>query len=129
MLGYSENEMIGKNLSYFINESNTAQIQSLMASKKDTRGHFEFEFRQKGGSSIFASIAASTLKDDEGNKIGYLALVADVTEQVKMKQKLEKYSENLEGLVARGHHSWKKLRGWPPLENWPEWWGTTYVIH
>ena len=61
----------------------------------------EFEFVRKDGTRIYASVAASQIKDDEGNHVGTLALVADITLRKQMETKLEEYSRHLEELVEQ----------------------------
>jgi signal transduction histidine kinase len=64
-------------------------------------GNFEFEFVKKDGSRIYASIAASQITDDLGNKAGTMALLADITARKQMENELEKYSKHLEEIVQQ----------------------------
>ena len=102
MLGYAESEMIGKNLIAFLDERNSEFAKhNLEGCKLVNQGNCEFEFVRKDGTRIFTSIAASQIKDDGGNHIGTLVLVADVTLRKQMETKLEEYSRHLEELVEQ----------------------------
>ena len=45
---------------------------------------------------MYANIAASSIQDDEGNSIGTLALVADITERKKIEVNLKDSRDKLE---------------------------------
>jgi PAS domain S-box-containing protein len=91
MLGYSESEMIGKNLVTFLEKSDSNLAKhNLEECKLGNQGRCEFEFIQKDGTHMNANIAASSIRDDAGNSIGTLALVADITERKKTEESLKK---------------------------------------
>jgi PAS domain S-box-containing protein len=97
MLGYAESEIYGKNLSAFLDnpDINLAQ-HNLEECKLGNPGQCEFEFTRKGGTRIYASIAASSIQDDTGNNTGTLALVSDITERKKAELSLKESHEKLE---------------------------------
>ncbi len=91
MLGYSESEMIGKNLASFMDNPDTdLAVHNLEECKLGNQGQCEFEFIQKNGTHLYANIAASSIQDDAGNSIGTLALVADITKRKKAEESLKK---------------------------------------
>jgi PAS domain S-box-containing protein len=97
MLGYSESEMIGKNLNDFMDKLDLDRAKhSLEECKLGNQGQCEFEFTQKDGAHIYTNIAASSIHDDAGNCIGTLALVADITERKKMEVNLKEGRDRLE---------------------------------
>jgi PAS domain S-box-containing protein len=97
MLGYSESEMIGKNLVTFLEKSDSdLAMHNLEGCKLGNQGECEFEFIQKDGTHMYANIAASSIQDDAGNYIGTLALVADITERKKMEVNLKESRDKLE---------------------------------
>ena len=96
MLGYSESEMIGKNLVTFLEPDSDLATHNLEGCKLGNQGECEFEFLQKGGTHMYANIAASSLQDDEGKYIGTLALVADITERKKIEVNLKESRRKLE---------------------------------
>jgi PAS domain S-box-containing protein len=95
MLGYSESDMIGKNLATFVDEPNIA-LHNLQGCKLGHQGQCEFEFVRKDGTRISTYVAASSFHDDTGVGIGTLALVSDITERKKMELNLKESRDKLE---------------------------------
>jgi|GEM_PF-360151 len=82
MLGYSVEEMLGKNIFLFIDEQDIEIAkQKLENCEKSTIKQFEFKFFKKDGSRISALLLATPFIDNEGNFIGGIAGVIDITEQ------------------------------------------------
>ena len=97
MLGYSESEMLGKNLVDVLeNPDSDLAMHHLEACKLGNQGECEFELIQKDGTHMYANIAASSIQDDNGNNIGTLALVADITERKRIEVNLKESSDKLE---------------------------------
>ena len=100
MLGYAESEMVGKNLFDFVSKAEVEQaIQYLAQFKTGAEGTFEYEFPRKDGSKVCTNIAASQIKDDEGNRIGTLALVSNITLRKKTENELKQERNNLETIT------------------------------
>ena len=100
MLGYAESEMVGRRIFEFVDEKNSEQAKQFLGQfKHGAKGHFEYEFTRKDGSRVYASIAASAINDDEGNRLGTLALVADVTEDKRMQKELKQEHFRLEAIA------------------------------
>ena len=99
MLGYTESEMVGKSLFEFV-ERNTSQKakKCFEQPKRGFNGKFEYTFPRKDGTHIDTSIAASTITDDQGQPIGTLALVADITERKQMEDKLRASEERFRAI-------------------------------
>ena len=97
MLGYSESEMIGKDLGSFLEKPDSdLAMHNLEGCKLGNQGECEFKFIQKDGTHMYANIAASSIQDDAGNYIGTLALVADITERKKIEVNLKESRDKLE---------------------------------
>ncbi len=100
MLGCPQSEMVGKDIFQFLDSSFVADAKAfLSAYSEGLSGNFEFEFVKKDKSRIYTSIATSQITDDLGNKVGTLALLADITVRKQMENELEKYSKHLEELI------------------------------
>ncbi len=96
MLGYTEGEMIGQDLGAFMDtQYKEFATSNLEGCKLGTQSQCEFVFTRQDGTRIYASVAASPIKDDEGNSVGTLALVADISERKKAEEKLEENSERI----------------------------------
>jgi PAS domain S-box-containing protein len=97
MLGYAESEILGKNISAFLDNPDIKLAQhNLEGCKIGNLGQCEFEFTRKDGTHICASIAASSIHDDTGNNTGTLALVSDITERKKIELSLKESLDKLE---------------------------------
>jgi PAS domain S-box-containing protein len=104
MLGYAINEMVGNNFSAFIDETDIdVALHNLEGCKLGKQGQCEFEFIRKDGTRIYASVAASSIKNDEGNSIGTIALVADITERKKAEEELKRSLDKLELMNEKMH--------------------------
>ncbi|HUT63258.1 MAG TPA: PAS domain S-box protein, partial [Anaerolineae bacterium] len=56
---------------------------------------------KKNGEKIFVESSVSKLKDDSGNDFGMLAVIRDITEQIKTQDELQKARKNLEKRVSQ----------------------------
>lgn len=90
MLGYSEEEMLGRTMPSFMAEQGKAISEhNIECLKRGIREQHDFEFSRKDGTRIYTSIQASPLTDERGQYTGALALVADITERKRTEQRLE----------------------------------------
>jgi len=89
MLGYEAREMIG--MSLFDLMSDSARVVAADAFNRRRLGHkdaLDTTFLHKDGTSISVNIAGAPLFDGDGQYIGNLGVVRDVTEQKKMQSQL-----------------------------------------
>jgi PAS domain S-box-containing protein len=101
MLGYTESEIIGKSLFEFLDRDVTEQVKHFLTQfKHGIKGQFVHAFPRKDGTHIDTSIAASIITDDQGQPIGTLALVADITEQKRAEKALKESEELSRAIVA-----------------------------
>ena len=90
MLGYSIREMLGKSMLDFVDERDrAATLDGLNRHKKGVREHSDSRLRRKNGATIWAIISSNPLTDGEGNFLGALGMVTDITKR----KKLESYNE------------------------------------
>ena len=99
MLGYVESEMVGRSFFDFI-DPKIVEIakRDLEQRQHGTVEQFEYEFPRKDGTHVYTSISSSRIKDDEGNSIGTLALVADITDRKKAETSLRSSEEKFRNL-------------------------------
>ncbi len=90
MLDYEEEEMLGRSLFDFMDEQGKeiAEI-NLERGKAGVSEQHDFEFIRKDGSRIYASLETSPLYDAEGEYVGALAMVADISERMALLRELE----------------------------------------
>jgi len=107
MLGYSKDEMLGKELFDFMDERGISIAKSNVERRKQgIKEQHDFEFLRKNGTKIYTSIETSPITDEEGNYRGAIAFVADITERKKAEEKLKESEEKYRNLVET---SWMGL--------------------
>lgn len=82
MLGYTRDELVGRNGADIVTERETSRIEGALHEIKTTSEHRrEWEFRRKNGTSFSAEVIATKMPD--GN---LLAMIRDITERRKLEQ-------------------------------------------
>ncbi len=93
MLGYTEAEMMGKDLMSLVpvvTDKARAEIAERMldSRRQGVRERYEAQAIRKDGTPIHISVSASPILDDEGKYAGAIAAVQDITEQKKAEEAL-----------------------------------------
>ena len=89
ILGYVQEEMIGKEIYYFMDDEGKQLASALMEKKKE--GHSDqrhFKYISKAGKEVWTNISANPLFNEDGTYKGALAMITDITEKVKLQQQL-----------------------------------------
>jgi len=97
--GYSQEEIVGKPLSYlFVNESDERKILSsvLLAGKSVNE---EIPMKTKSGEIILLNLSMSEMKNDNNQIIGLVVTAKDITEKKKLEMELVKKNELLSKLA------------------------------
>ena len=82
MLGYSLEEMQGNFLfDWFDEDTRFEAIQHFEQCKKGIKEQFDFRFRRKDGSQLWTLISANPFFDDNGEFMGALGMISDITER------------------------------------------------
>ena len=96
MLGYREDEMIGKKPFDFLIEREQARAQQGFehcgAEIKEVR---DFKFHRRDGSFLWGMLSTVPIQDSEGRIIGFLGLITDVTERKRAEAALKESHERL----------------------------------
>ncbi|WKZ18075.1 MAG: PAS domain S-box protein [Candidatus Jettenia sp. CY-1] len=100
--GYTSDEVIGKN-PRILKSGKTSpekyqQLWETITSGNEWRG--EFVNRKKNGELYWDSTCVSPIKNSEGTITHFVAVMEDITEQKRMKEKLQALNESLEQRVA-----------------------------
>ncbi|MBI5675496.1 MAG: PAS domain S-box protein [Nitrospirae bacterium] len=90
MLGYTVEEMLGKKVFDFMDERGVKLCKEKMEKRKDgVKEQHDFELIKKDGSIIYVTMEASPINDDDGNYIGGVAGVMDISERKRAENMLK----------------------------------------
>lgn len=101
MLGYAENELVGKNIADIIAPDDAAEsdiLQELTA--KGSLTNVEKKYLTKGGLPIPVLFSGSVMVDDEGRIRGIVCVARDIIELKQAETALKKAKDGLEQRVA-----------------------------
>lgn len=90
MLGYTEEEMLGKNVHYFMHPDDLLDHGDKMQRRtmgKDER--YERRFIRKDGSVLWALVSANAIQDEQGNFGGSFAMVTDISDIIEAQNALK----------------------------------------
>jgi PAS domain S-box-containing protein len=110
MLGYSQEEMMGKSLFSFMDEQGKKIAQEKL--KRRSQGHSEqhnFEFLRKDGQRIYVDMITTPILDGSGKYHGALAAVIDITDLKKAHEELTLMNKELEQKVEERTEDIKHL--------------------
>jgi PAS domain S-box-containing protein len=97
MLGYTIEEMLGRPAFDFIFKDDVSKAEERIAVRdRGTSESGEFSLRRKDGSAIEALYSASPIKNREGEIVGSLSMVIDITERKLGEEALRKSEERLQ---------------------------------
>ncbi len=96
ILGYTQDEMMGKDIYFFMDEAGKQIAVSLMQKKKEGYSdQTHFKYISKSGKEIWTHLSSNPLFDEAGIYKGGLAMVTDITEQRNTDKKLRKLNKEL----------------------------------
>ena len=89
MLGYPEGEMMGESLFTFMDQTNQLiASQKLSERRQGASGRYDLCFQRRDGEPLWVSLSANPLFDDQGDYIGAMAMISDISEARKLQQAL-----------------------------------------
>jgi len=89
ILEYAAEDMIGKHFLNFIGESDRDKVTAAMQRRKERHtGLAQFLLTTATGKKIWTNISINPLFNEDGTYMGALAMVSDITETIKMQEKL-----------------------------------------
>jgi len=105
MLGYSVEEMLDKPLMFFLDDEMQAEArQRLKRRAQGITEQFDFRFRRKDETDLWAIVSITPIHDDQGQYAGELGMITDVTEW--------RLLEEQPGMPTRWRPSGNWLLGW-----------------
>jgi PAS domain S-box-containing protein len=101
MLGYTVEEMRGRHLFDFMDAQGVAAAKRHLERRQEgISEQHDFEFLRKDGTRLHAAMETSPITDEEGNYLGALAGMIDITERVQVEEALQQAHADLERRVA-----------------------------
>jgi len=91
MLGYSSDDILGRPVTDFLDESGKKIVEEQIGErKKGKSGYYELEWTRKDGEKISTIVSPSPILDDEDKYEGAFAVVIDISELKKTQKELRK---------------------------------------
>jgi PAS domain S-box-containing protein len=112
MFGYTESEMLGKNLEIlYAYEDGLEVLQETIIKPLLEIGHAEreVELRSKSGDVVYCYIAVSTMKDSNGNVTGMVGSAIDIGRRKDAENKLKNLNEELEERILKRTYQLENL--------------------
>ncbi len=90
LLGYSREELLGTD-GLFLIDKNELEIahKQIEDRKRGIKQEYERKFIQKNGKEIWTIVSATPLQDNNGNHIGNLSMITNITKRKKREKELE----------------------------------------
>lgn len=97
MLGYTREEMLGRQSSFFTDEENQ-KIMAVQTSKiaATLHRHFELTLKAKDGQDVPVVFNATTFNDEAGNPVGGFSFVTNISEQKENEEAITKAKNDAE---------------------------------
>lgn len=100
ILGYEPEEMLGRTMYEFMHKEEIELAeQNLKKRESGVSEHHDFLFRKKDGSKVWVSIAAGPFYNEQGEYVGALGMVTDISERRITEIMLQSQRNLLETLV------------------------------
>ena len=100
MLGYTVAEMLGRHLFAFMDGENIAAARSNLARRQaGIKERLDFVFLRKDGSPLYTSLMTTPIIDKEGNYLGAIVGVQDITGRISVEEELNKHRLYLEEMI------------------------------
>lgn len=81
LLGYREDELIGKSIYDLVDEDNKRVFEGALERRKEgVSENYEIMLKHKNGSDVYAIVSASPQIDSSGRALGAFAFITDVTD-------------------------------------------------
>lgn len=100
ILGYTVEEMLGRQLFSFMDEQGKQIAESnIECRKQGIQEQHDFEFIRKNGERIYTRLETGPILDDAGQYAGSIAAVSDITERKKAELRLNASEQAFRALV------------------------------
>jgi PAS domain S-box-containing protein len=101
MLGYTEEEMLGRSMFSFMDEEAHGGAEGNFARHRaGVIEQHDFRFRHKDESDVWTIVSANPMIDDSGEFVGALSMITDINERKRREEELRANEERLRLIVA-----------------------------
>jgi PAS domain S-box-containing protein len=109
LTGYTEEELIGNNcLTLLIDKEELPRVQAEFAANQlGSTDHYEIQLRRKSGHYVWVSANAAPIKDSDGNLIGMLSTLKDITQRKNAAQQVEAMNKEMTDFFYKSSHDLK----------------------
>jgi len=147
LIGYSTNELLGRNNREFVDKENAQKIfqifHNVYKTGKPAKG-VGWEFIRKDGSKRHIEASVSLVKDSNGERIGFRGIGRDITEHKRILESLsqseikhKRLIKNIPGMVYKAYPDWsaeifggcEKVSGYTEFELYSKDKGWLSIIH
>ena len=102
MLGYSREEVVGRPLTDFLDETSRRSYEEQMSERtKGNRGFYEMSWLTKDGEPIFTLVSAQSIIDEQGRFKGSFAIVTGINERKRAEETLKRSEKQLRHLSTQ----------------------------
>jgi PAS domain S-box-containing protein len=99
ILGYTPEEMMGKELFDFMDEAGKAYaIECMERRRRGAKENLDIRYMTKTGNTVWANISANPIFDEKGTYKGSLAMITDITQRKQDEEALKISEANLRTL-------------------------------
>jgi PAS domain S-box-containing protein len=103
MFGYSKSDMLGQTTDFlYVSEENLLEFQKSLYRAVEKQGHlppFEFRMKRKNGEAFPTEHTVFPLLNDNGDRIGWVSVVRDITERRKTLQTIRENQALIQGIL------------------------------
>jgi PAS domain S-box-containing protein len=102
IFGYAEDELIGKNSRRYYTCGNQYEKQGEIRfnpAAGEELQPYEMSYYTKNGEIVNTETVGTVVRDDEGNALGFLVIMKDITERIKARMDMQQANESLERMV------------------------------
>jgi PAS domain S-box-containing protein len=105
IFGYGKHEIIGKSTEFLhINKQSLLKFQETLYPTIESQGYFssyEFRMKRKNGEIFPTEHSIFPMEEEQGNRMGWISVVRDISERKKAEEKLRESEEKFRNLAEQ----------------------------